>query len=72
MTDARLAALPDRTRRHLEQLQSELVERLGDDLQAIVAFGSLARGGFDPERSDIDLVIVPRSTWRGAPRGSRR
>ncbi len=58
MTDPRLNALPERTRTHLERLQRELVALLGDKLQAIVAFGSLARGGFDPERSDIDLVIV--------------
>lgn len=68
MTDARLAALPERTRRHLEQLQAELVDRLGDALQAIVAFGSLARGGFDPERSDIDLVIVLRDDARAGLR----
>jgi predicted nucleotidyltransferase len=68
MTDARLDALPERSRRHLDQLQAELTERLGDALQAIVAFGSLARGGFDPERSDIDLVIVLRDDRRDALR----
>lgn len=58
MTDARIAALPERTRQHLDRLCNQLVTDLGDKLQAILAFGSLARGAFDKERSDIDLVIV--------------
>lgn len=60
MTDPRILALPERTRKHLDQLCSELTSQLGDKLDSIVAFGSLARGGFQPERSDIDLVIVLR------------
>jgi predicted nucleotidyltransferase len=58
MTDARIAALPERTRQHLDALCKQVVAELGDALQAIVAFGSLARGAFDAQRSDIDLVIV--------------
>jgi predicted nucleotidyltransferase len=60
MTDARINALPDRTRQHLDRLCTQLATDLGDKLQAILAFGSLARGAFDAERSDIDLVIVLR------------
>lgn len=58
MTDARITALPERTRQHLDRLCTQLTTDLGDKLQAILAFGSLARGAFDAERSDIDLVIV--------------
>jgi predicted nucleotidyltransferase len=58
MTDARIDALPERTRQHLERLRTDLVAELGGSLQAILAFGSLARGAYDSQRSDIDLVIV--------------
>ena len=58
MTDARITALPERTRQHLDRLCKQLTTDLGNELQAILAFGSLARGAFDAERSDIDLVIV--------------
>lgn len=39
-----------------------LRERLGDDLRAVVLYGSVARGTARPE-SDVDLLIV----WREAP-----
>jgi predicted nucleotidyltransferase len=58
MTDPRIAALPERTRDHLERLCEALRERLGERLQAILAYGSVARGAFVPERSDVDLVVV--------------
>jgi predicted nucleotidyltransferase len=58
MTDARIAALPERTRHHLEALQAMLRETLGDRLRALLVYGSVARGGYDAERSDVDLVLV--------------
>lgn len=58
MTDRRIDALPERTRRHLDELCTQLREGLGDDLRSLLVYGSLARGGHDPDRSDIDLVIV--------------
>ncbi len=39
-----------------------LRRRLGDDLLAVVLYGSVARGGAHPE-SDMDVLIV----WRNAP-----
>lgn len=64
MTDPRITALPERTRKHLDGLRTTLVEELGDALDSILVFGSLARGGFDADRSDIDLVIVLRDDSR--------
>jgi predicted nucleotidyltransferase len=58
MTDARIATLPIRTRSQLEKLVKELEAKLGKDLVALVVYGSLARGGFDADRSDVDLVVV--------------
>lgn len=58
MTDSRITMLPSRTRGHVEKLVKELETNVGKDLVAIVVYGSLARGGFVPDRSDIDLVIV--------------
>jgi hypothetical protein len=34
---------------------------LGDDLFGLYLFGSLASGGFDPETSDIDFVVVTKA-----------
>lgn len=58
MTHAKIAALPARTREHLDTLLATLKETLGDDLRALLVYGSVARGGFEPERSDVDLVLV--------------
>jgi len=58
MTDQRIAALPARTRSHLDGLCDSLRETLGARLHSILAYGSLARGGWAEERSDIDLVVV--------------
>ncbi|MFO0631713.1 MAG: nucleotidyltransferase domain-containing protein [Nannocystaceae bacterium] len=62
--DPRVSALPPRTREHLLRLADALVEGFGDDLVGVLVHGSLARGGFDPERSDIDLVVVVRRDGR--------
>ncbi len=58
MTDARITALTERNRRHLDELCTHLRDELGDALRSIMVYGSLARGGFDSDRSDIDLAIV--------------
>lgn len=58
MTDSRIATLPTRTRGHVERLVKELETHAAKDLAAVVVYGSLARGGFDADHSDIDLVIV--------------
>ncbi|MGZ3629993.1 MAG: aminoglycoside adenylyltransferase domain-containing protein [Ktedonobacteraceae bacterium] len=39
-------------------LQMELQRLLGDNLLGIYLHGSLALGGFQPERSDIDVIVL--------------
>lgn len=58
MTHAKIAALPVRTLQHLESLTAALQESLGGELRSLLVYGSVARGGFDAERSDVDLVVV--------------
>ncbi len=40
---------------------SGLTDALGDNLLGVYTRGSLALGGFDPEYSDIDLLVVTRN-----------
>lgn len=42
----------------VQTLLSELQKRLGENIQGIYLNGSLAAGGFNPERSDIDILVV--------------
>lgn len=50
--------LPERTRTRLKALVSELAATLGDDLHALLVHGSLVRGGFRDDSSDVDLLLV--------------
>lgn len=52
MPDARSEALV------LETLTSGIGATLGDDLVAIYLYGSYVSGGFSPDVSDLDLVVV--------------
>ena len=42
----------------VKTLQTELQRLLGDNLLGIYLHGSLALGGFQPGRSDIDVIVV--------------
>ena len=42
----------------LERFRAGLDDLLGVRLLALYVYGSLARGGFDPDRSDIDMLAV--------------
>ncbi|MCS6901076.1 MAG: nucleotidyltransferase domain-containing protein, partial [Myxococcales bacterium] len=53
-------ALPESLRKRLQGLQGELMRLLGDNLVALLVFGSAARGEFREETSDVDLVVVVR------------
>lgn len=55
-----LDRLPPKTKSKLEELRDALVSTLGDDLQALVLYGSAVRGGFREGRSDVDLLVVLR------------
>lgn len=80
-----LERLPSLTKTKLIELRDALVGALGDDLQALVVYGSAVRGGFVEGRSDLDLLVVlaatiaPRSRrsagcccWPARPRASSR
>ena len=50
--------VPAAVRAFLEELLASIVEALGDPVEGIVLYGSLAAGGFDPETSDLDLLVA--------------
>lgn len=54
-----LALLPPAVRNRVEALVRDTSRLLGDDLVAIIVYGSSVRGGLTP-RSDVDLLIVVR------------
>ncbi len=62
--DAKLERLAPTTKTKLEALRDTLVLGLGDDLQALVVYGSAVRGGFVEGRSDVDLLVVLRNDDR--------
>lgn len=54
------ATCPDDVRTQVNQFSDTLVQLLGNNLVGIYLHGSLALGGFNPSRSDIDMLIVIR------------
>jgi len=63
---------PDQVRRQVDGFLDGLREILADDLVGVYLHGSLAMGCFNPQRSDIDLLVVTRqgmtvkTKWRVA------
>ncbi len=57
---ASLQDLPRSVRIRLDHLIETLRSVLGDDLHAVIAFGSAVRGGYREDESDVDLMIVLR------------
>jgi predicted nucleotidyltransferase len=55
---ASLSALPKETHAALDELASALERAAGPNLAALVVHGSAVRGDFEPERSDVDVVVV--------------
>jgi len=53
-----LSRLPPEARLHTEQLVRALRDTLGDALAAVVVHGSLVRGGYDANRSDVDVLVI--------------
>lgn len=56
-----LAALPMAVRARLEELIKSLAKTSGHHIEAIIAFGSAVRGGFDAQRSDVDILLLLKS-----------
>lgn len=55
-----LADLSPAVRSRLDELLGVLRQKLGDDLDSVLVFGSAARGGYRAGESDVDLMIVLR------------
>lgn len=56
-----IAMLPAQTRARVEELIKSLTKTSSQHIEAIIAFGSAVRGGFDALHSDVDLVLVMKS-----------
>ena len=54
------ATCPDTVRAQIDALLDALQEILGENLVGVYLHGSLAMGSFNPERSDIDLLVVTK------------
>ena len=52
---------PDPATVYLEELARRAAAILGEQLVGVYVGGSLALGGFDPQRSDIDVAVVVES-----------
>jgi predicted nucleotidyltransferase len=50
--------MPKNIKRILHNLKNGLIEIYGDQLKAVILFGSYARGEAHPPDSDIDVLIV--------------
>lgn len=53
-----MEALPKHLQGRLKKLQEELPKLLGENLASLLIYGSVARGEFRQESSDIDLIVV--------------
>jgi len=62
--DPRLASLPESVRQRLDELTASLIGSLGDDLAALLVYGSASRGGYRPQQSDVDVLAVLRDDPR--------
>lgn len=56
--------IPASIQSKLEALRDSLVAALGEDLQALIVYGSAVRGGYCEGRSDVDLLVVLRKDDR--------
>lgn len=64
MGSKQLEPLPPFVADKLHALEQALVQALGDDLEALVVYGSAVRGGYVEGRSDVDLLVVLRDDGR--------
>lgn len=53
-----MMTLPEKQKNQLDQFVARAKERLGADLSALVLYGSAVRGGYDPDSSDLNVLIV--------------
>jgi predicted nucleotidyltransferase len=65
-SSARLERLPAAICARLDELRATLQSALGDDLVALIVYGSAARGDYREGKSDVDLVVVLKNAERDA------
>src|SRR5690242_4571053 len=53
-----LGALPESVQKKLEAFTRSLESILQKNLVALLVFGSAIRGGYDENRSDVDVLVV--------------
>jgi predicted nucleotidyltransferase len=58
---ALLESLPPSVAPRLEELERSLSASLGEELKALLVFGSAVRGDYRPGQSDIELMIVVKN-----------
>jgi hypothetical protein len=69
LVSSALQALPEDTRGPLRALTESLEKAAGANLAALVVHGSAVRGGYEPGRSDIDVIVVLHDTGLAQLRG---
>src|SRR4051794_19606328 len=57
-----LDALPAATRAPLAALKESLEKTQGPNLAALLVYGSAVRGGYLPDKSDIDVMVILEDT----------
>jgi predicted nucleotidyltransferase len=62
LAEGALGALPESAQGPLQELEEALEKAAGSNLAALVVYGSAVRGGFEPGRSDIDVIVVLHDT----------
>jgi len=62
-TPLSLPGVPPAVTEALEKLRAELTAAASDDLAALVLYGGLVRGRYQPGRSDVNLAVVLRPGW---------
>ncbi len=58
MDQQRKRELPPKVAAALGELKAALADIYGERLRGVYLYGSYARGDFDPESSDIDVLVV--------------
>jgi predicted nucleotidyltransferase len=58
MGQQRKRELPPQVAAALSELKAALADIYGERLRGLYLYGSYARGDFDPESSDIDVLVV--------------
>ncbi len=67
-----LSTLPSEAQKGLEDFSRSLHETLGDNLVAVILYGSAALGDYIPGRSDLNVLVVLEDASVGKLKGAAR